>query len=101
MEPKTSREWASRLGLVTSPLFGAAHVQDNDCHTALLDGIAGSFVMSDYSAKNTPEPVSVTTGADWSWSCLMRHYVSVSGSDVTVIHSDRRTSDRFSKNSVE
>jgi SAM-dependent methyltransferase len=76
-------------------------MQDNDRHNALLDGIAGSFVMSDYSGKNTPEPVSGSTGADWSWSCLMRHYVSVSGSDVNVIHSDRGTSDRFSKKSVE
>ena len=30
----------------------------------------------------------------------MRHYVSVSGSDVTVIHSDKQTSDRFSKKYV-
>jgi len=101
MEPKTSREWASRLGLVTSPLFGAAYVHDDDRHNALLDGIAGSFVMSDYSGKDTTEPVSGSTGADWSWSCLMRHYVSVSGSDVTVIHSDKQTPDRFSKKSVE
>jgi hypothetical protein len=96
---KTSRIWAMRLGLSTSSLFG-----DDDqegFHSALLDGIAGSFTMSDYSLVGTPAAKSEGLEADWSWSSLMRHHVTVNSSDVAVTRSDGRTSDKFSKSSVE
>lgn len=98
----TARTWARRLGLAISSLFGNANAQGKGGeHTAILDGITGSFVLSDYSLAGADQLISVTTGADWSWSSLMRHHVTVDKSAVTVTRSDGRTSDHFSKKSVE
>jgi hypothetical protein len=98
----TSKAWASRLGLATSSLFGDSNVHANGGHhTAILDGISGSFVLSDYSVADGAQSVGGTTGADWSWSSVMRHHVAVDKSAVTVTRSDGRTFDKFSKKSVE
>ncbi len=97
-----SKRWASHLGLATSPLFGKDEPEDPTVfRTALLDGIAGSFTMSDYSLAGSGATGSDAAGADWSWSSLMRHHVTVNKSDVTTTRSDGRNSDKFSKTSVE
>jgi hypothetical protein len=102
MMDEISRKWASHLGLATSSLFGVRGPQDQTVfHTALLDGIAGSFTMSDYTLTDALQSESDEAGADWSWSSLMRHHITVNKSYVTATRSDGRTSDRFSKTSVE
>lgn len=95
-----SREWAARLGLATTPLFGAAGSAQGDPeqHTALLDGVAGSFVLSEDARDQF---LDREKGADWSWSSLMRHHVAVQESDVVVTRSDGIMGDRFSRSSVD
>ena len=102
MGKSVAEEWARRLGLATSRLFGTgAPAPQPGSHTALLDGIAGSFLMSEADGAGGGSRPMQRDAADWSWSALMRHHVSLSDDDVSVTRSSTEEVERFSKASVE
>lgn len=91
--------WSQELGLAMSPLFG-----DHDArraHSAMLDGIAGSFVFSDATAQIGFDDAAREQGSDWCWSSMMRHHVLLEQDQVTVSFSNRRGTQPISRASVE
>lgn len=91
--------WSRELGLALSPLFGES---DARCaHSAMLDGIAGSFVFSDATAPSGFDETAREQGANWSWSSMMRHHVLLEQDQVTVSFSNRRGTQAISRKSVD
>ncbi|KTR83150.1 hypothetical protein NS277_11465 [Novosphingobium barchaimii] len=91
--------WSQELGLALSPLFG-----DHDArtaHSAMLDGVAGSFVFSDATAQRGFDDAAREEGANWSWSSMMRHHVLLEQDQVTVSFSNRRGTQAISRTSVD
>jgi adenine-specific DNA-methyltransferase len=68
--------WSERLGLAPFPLF---HGSDNDArHYVLLNGVAGSFILSEGARPTAIE------AASWAWSSYVRHHVTIEGESVIV-----------------
>lgn len=65
--------------MARTALFGPASQQNA---VAMLDGVAGSFVLSDCQEQDAE--VSSETARSWSWSSMMRHHVQVN-SDVVIV----------------
>jgi adenine-specific DNA-methyltransferase len=64
-----AENWSRRLGLVRSPLFGASRDSQQRYH-ALLDGVDGSFSLSD-------GPIDISAVLDWTWSSRLATHVTV------------------------
>lgn len=96
---QTQERWAAELGLARSPLFGGD--MDRVAHSAMLDGVAGSFVLSDAAAETGFDRAVYEHGADWSWSSMMRNHVLVEGEKVIVAQADSRKTQSISLSSVE
>jgi adenine-specific DNA-methyltransferase len=92
------QQWASRLGLATNPLFGAADRPQYGQHTAMVDGVAGSFALStDFDATDRDIELS-----GWAWSSLLRHHVTLEDQYVLVRSAASRvTPEVFTRHSVE
>ncbi len=86
-------QWASRLGLAVTPLFGRSG--ETAGHTAMLDGVAGSFVLSHDQQDYAPD------FRDLSWSAMMRNHVLVDGDTVRVSPSTGGQTDRIALSAVE
>lgn len=90
------QRWSRELGLATSPLF--AH--GSSAHTAMLDGVAGSFVLSD-SGLAEFDSLAPDLGASWSWSSMMRHHVLVTNDVVTVSPSNGGNVELVARTAIE
>jgi adenine-specific DNA-methyltransferase len=91
--------WSQELGLATSPLFGAS--DRRLAHSVMLDGIAGSFVFSDATAKSGFDNDARHLGSNWSWSSMMRHHVLLEQDQVVVSFSNTRGAQEISRASVD
>lgn len=88
--------WSSRLGLATTPLFGAGVRPSTGRHTAMLDGVAGSFAFStNFDATERDSELS-----EWAWSSMLRHHVTF-GERIEVRSAAARTTELFTRQSVE
>ena len=92
-----SKSWASRFGLVSSPLFGAPELVPDGSHHVLLDGGLGSFALSVSPQQIWKERVC----ADWSWSCDLPHHVTITDNEVAVVRWDKANPELFTRDSVE
>jgi predicted RNA methylase len=90
------QDWSRKLGLATSPLFGGSH---EHAHMAMLDGVAGSFILSDDSLPGF-DARSILEGPDWSWSSMMRNHVLVQNDKVVVTQAASEKSQTFSLTTV-
>ncbi|WP_157084727.1 MULTISPECIES: N-6 DNA methylase [Sphingomonas] len=90
--------WSRRLGLAATPLFGPHAARE---HVAMLDGVAGSFVLSDAVASSVDDVRNSDVGRSWSWSAMMRHHVLVDADNVTVTSSSGSSPDRIRRRAVE
>jgi adenine-specific DNA-methyltransferase len=90
--------WARELGLAASPLFGRE--QCETAHTAMLDGVAGSFVFSDATSDGF-HGAAREKGADWSWSSMMRNHVLIDNHTVTVASAQGGSAQPVDRSSVE
>jgi adenine-specific DNA-methyltransferase len=99
--PDRGHEWAARLGLAPRALFGSGCIALPGSHTALANGIAGSFVLSHFETKDDAAAVQLMDRANWAWSSLMPHHVAVESDEVVVTSEVARLSDRFTLESVE
>lgn len=91
-------QWASRFGLATAPLFENEAEAPAGMHTLLLDGMHGTFAMSEAEEElwRSPDP------ATWVWSSDVPHHVTVTGSKVAVLRWDRPNEPRvFERGSIE
>ena len=88
-----AEEWSEQLGLAITPLFGAT--AEPAAHTAMLDGVAGSFVLS------TQDDRVARDARDLSWSSMMRHHVLVDDGAVRVSPSDGSHAARIDMRAVE
>lgn len=93
----TRDDWAKTLGLAAAPLFG--HSKPSE-HTAMLDGVAGSFVLSD-AADVQLGLVDRRSAPDWTWSSMMRNHVLLNKDEVEVTNTQTRTTQRIERSSVE
>lgn len=89
--PPHYQDWSRKLGLATSPLFG---LSDDRAHMVMLDGVAGSFVLSDAGLPGFAE-VSVSEGPNWSWSSMMRNHVLLQNDKVVVSPASGQSSETF------
>jgi adenine-specific DNA-methyltransferase len=86
--------WASAFGLADAPLFGCADSTIDGQHRVMLDGGAGSFVLS---IGDTP----AGDAASWAWSANISHHVVVHNDTITVGRWDRpRDAQPFAAHSV-
>lgn len=92
------QQWASRLGLATNPLFGIGDRPPVGRHTAMVDGVAGSFALSTrFDASERDIELS-----GWAWSSLLRHHVTLGEQSVEVRSaSSHVTTEVFTRHSVE
>lgn len=72
-------DWAQKLGLSASPLFGFEQAPKGH-HYALLNGVRGSFLLS----SEVDQKESLSKAADWAWSSYVRHHVTITNGEVTV-----------------
>lgn len=89
--------WATRLGLVSVPLFGSNESAPVGSHHVLSDGGFGSFALSISSESIWKERVC----ADWSWSCNLPHHVTITDHEVAVVRWDKLNAELFTRQSVE
>lgn len=75
-DPFAPESWASLLGLIHVPLFGAERPPVPGKHAVLLDGTQGSFIMT---AGNAPDLRK--RAVEWTWSANMRHALVVHRTD--------------------
>lgn len=73
-------DWAQKLGLSASPLFGFESQAPKGHHYALLNGVRGSFLLS----SEVDQEESLSKAPDWAWSSYVRHHVSITNGEVTV-----------------
>ncbi len=71
--------WSRALGMANTALFGPGSPKNA---VAMLDGVAGSFVLSD--SEEGDAELSPETVRSWSWSSMMRHHVQVKADLVVV-----------------
>ena len=93
-----ARRWAQHMGLATAPLFESEAGRIPGEHTLLLDGLHGTFAMSESEEElwRTNDP------ANWVWSSDVPHHVTVTATKVAVIRWDRPTEGRvFERNAIE
>src|ERR1700733_432369 len=94
MSEHAARLWAEQLGLVATPLFGRERTDDESRHSALLDGVRASFLMSD---EGEDESIEV---ADWAWSANVHHHVSLKQKQIVVSRASGRA-ETFERRTVE
>lgn len=100
MEQGTDYQWAGRLGLAITPLFGSNRDSGSITHSALLDGVAGSFAFSN-GVSSFDESISNQLES-WTWSSNLRHHVSVSEDSVILRSSSIGSrAENFSRKAVE
>lgn len=66
----------------------------------MLDGITGSFVLSDAGIGDF-DPAAIDHGPSWSWSSMMRHHVLVRDDVVTVAPANGGTVELIAKAAVD
>jgi hypothetical protein len=96
MTTPLSQRWAEQFGLAHVPLFGE-EIPDNRDHAVLLDGGAGSFVLSETDEELWRE----RTAANWAWSSDMPHHVTVTEKVVAITRWDKPLPDILTRKSVE
>lgn len=87
-------EWADRLGLALTPLFGRNEPEGD--HNVLLDGGYGSFALSVGDQRIWRD----RSAADWSWSSNLPHHVTVTPDAVAVVRWDKAEPDIFTPSSI-
>jgi methylase of polypeptide subunit release factors len=98
MTSANANQWAQRFGLATAPLFEGEAVQSPADHTLLLDGIHGTFAMSEAEDElwRNADP------AQWIWSSDVPHHITVTKSKVAVLRWDRPSEPRvFERRAIE
>jgi adenine-specific DNA-methyltransferase len=90
-------DWAQRLGLASSNLFGRQDPQPLGTHFALLDGRRASFACSIMEGWD----VSAAQSRDWQWSADLAHHVLVTSTEVIIRSGTNTTSRHFERASVE
>lgn len=90
--------WSRRLGMAVTPLFGPRAARE---HVAMLDGVAGSFVLSDTTVGDAFEACDPIVARNWSWSSMMRHHVLVEKDVVAVTSSSGSATDRIRRRAIE
>jgi adenine-specific DNA-methyltransferase len=93
MSDHVAGDWAKRLGLIATPLFGRERPDAGERHQALLDGLHASFLVSD-SDEQVPE------AADWAWSSNVRSHVSLQH-DQIVVSRTSGSKETFTRRSVD
>ena len=68
------RSWSLRLGLAATELL-PSYYEDHHLHFALMDGVEGSFALSD-------EVSDKGLALDWTWSSQLSVHVSIEGDAV-------------------
>jgi hypothetical protein len=96
MTTPLSQRWARQFGLAHVPLFGE-ELPDHRDHAVLLDGGAGSFVMSETDQDLWRERIT----ANWAWSSNMPHHVTVTDKVVAITRWDKPLPDVLTRKSVE
>lgn len=72
-------QWAFKLGLARTPLFSQRNSPSPGRHSLLLDGIHGSFGLSEVERTDvSPDP------RHWAWSSGVLHHVTATRDDVIV-----------------
>ncbi len=89
-----AESWSRQLGLAVAPLFGT-ECGTSAAHAAMLDGVAGSFVLSTDETSPAPDL------RDLSWSSMMRHHVLVGDYGVRVAPSNGAQIDTITRRAVE
>ena len=84
-------EWARRSNLALAPLFESEAQKPEGFHLALLDGAAGSFVLSDVRESE----FQALGAAAWAWSSHLPHHVAITQGKVWVTRWDRPTPREF------
>jgi hypothetical protein len=93
-----ARQWAQRFGLATAPLFDGDAMQSQGEHTLLLDGVHGTFAMSEAEDElwRSADP------ANWVWSSDVPHHITVTKNKVAVLRWDRPSEVRvFERGAIE
>ena len=89
-------QWAKSLGLVATPLFGDEKVAYQGNHRLLLDGVTGSFAMSEVRSE-----ISGQEAANWAWSSGVLHHVTSTENEILLSRWDKQEQPRYSRKSVE
>lgn len=93
-----AHQWAQRFGLATAPLFEGEAAQSQGEHTLLLDGLYGTFAMSEAE----DELWRSTNPANWVWSSDIPHHITVTKDKVAVLRWDRPNEARvFERSAIE
>ncbi|MHB8884754.1 MAG: HsdM family class I SAM-dependent methyltransferase [Methylovirgula sp.] len=95
MSDRAAKYWGEQLGLVTTPLFGRERRDQEERHSALLDGVRASFLMSDDDGAD-----SVSEAADWAWSANVGHHLSLREKDLVISRPSGKR-ETFDRTSVE
>jgi adenine-specific DNA-methyltransferase len=94
MSDQVAKSWAEQLGLIVTPLFGRERRDDELRHSALLDGVRASFLMSNEVAD---APVDM---ADWAWSANVHHHIALQRHQILVTRATGRL-ETFERISIE
>jgi adenine-specific DNA-methyltransferase len=87
--------WARSLGLAETSLFASDGPDDGDDHKLLLDGVRGSFAISQVSGADAHlDPRS------WAWSSGVLHHITATHDQVILRRWDKTGQDRYSLTSV-
>lgn len=98
MTSTNAQLWAHRFGLATAPLFEGETTQSQGEHTLLLDGMRGTFAMSEAEDElwRNVDP------AQWIWSSDVPHHITITKSKVAVLRWDRPSEPRvFERGAIE
>lgn len=93
-----ARQWAQRFGLATAPLFEDEASKLQGEHTLLLDGMYGTFAMS----ESDDELWRIADPAQWIWSSDVPHHITVTSKRIAVLRWDRPSEPRvFERDAIE
>ena len=98
MTSSTAHQWANRFGLATAPLFEDEAMRSQGEHTLLLDGMYGTFAVSEAE----DELWRSANPAQWVWSSDVPHHITVTRKKVAVIRWDNPNEPRvFEREAIE
>jgi hypothetical protein len=89
-----SKEWADALGLAITPLFARDQAPAGE-HYLLLDGVRGSFGMSQIPGQD----IDADTRS-WAWSTGVLHHVTATEHNVIIRRWDSSETERYGISSV-
>jgi SAM-dependent methyltransferase len=84
------RQWAQALGLAETSLFAPSEEVEGGEHKLLLDGIRGSFSVSQIDGADIQ-----SDSRSWAWSSGVLHHVTATPNHVIVRRWDKSGHDRY------